>query len=83
MIKVIQNNSIFIFLIITLAALVGVLQFRNIPLAQFQTLVVLSFLYLGWAIIHHYLDRTLNLEVTIEYMLTALLAIVILYGILI
>ncbi len=83
MIKVIQQNSILIFAIITLVALVGLLQFRSLPLAQFQTLVALAFFYLGWAIIHHYLDRTLNLEVAIEYVLIALLAIVILYGILI
>ena len=52
-------------------------------LVQFQILVMLSVLYLGWALLHHNLDKSLTLEIIIEYVLTALLAMVILYGVLI
>ncbi len=79
----IKKHSVVFLCLATGAALIGVLRFQNMPLVQFQILVALSILYLGWALTHHNLDKSLTLEIIIEYVLTALLAMVILYGILI
>ena len=83
MIKSLKKHSVLVLFLITVFSLIAVFNFRSSPLIQFQILVTLSVCYLGWALLHHNLDKSLTLEVIIEYVLTALLAVVILYGILI
>lgn len=39
------------------------------------------FIYLIWALIHHKRDKSLTLEVLLEYLLTATLAIILMAGI--
>lgn len=72
------------FLIIgsSLIAIFTVIKFSMLPQLQFLIVLTLIFFYLGWALIYHLVDKSLNLEVTLEYVLTALLAVVVLYGIL-
>ncbi len=66
-----------------LVALVGILKLQSQPQAQFSVLLALVLLYLAWALIHHILDKSLTLEVSLEYILTALLALIFFYGVLI
>jgi len=40
-------------------------------------------IYLTWALIHHKRDKSLTLAIFIEYLLTALLSIILLIGVLI
>lgn len=81
--KSLKKHSVVVLVLATGAAIFGVIRFQDMPLMQFQILVILSILYLGWALLHHNLDKSLTLEIIIEYVLTALLAMVILYGILV
>lgn len=64
-------------------SLVGVLRFQNIPQLQLVILTMMVLFYLGWALAYHFLERSLTLEVIIEYILTALFALIFFYGVLI
>lgn len=81
--NVLKINSVFILLAVTFIALVGIIKFADMPKVQFQILTTSTLIYLTWALLHHGINKSLKLEVVIEYILTALLAIVILYGLLI
>lgn len=73
------------FLIIgaaAVAALILVYRFQGSPAVQYLSLSILIAFYLFWAIIFHFYDKSLKLEVMVEYILTASLALVILYGVL-
>ncbi|OGE32076.1 hypothetical protein A2631_03080 [Candidatus Daviesbacteria bacterium RIFCSPHIGHO2_01_FULL_44_29] len=58
----------------------GMWYFRKVPILQLESLILLAILYIIGALLHHHRDRTLTLEVMIEYILIALLAISILSG---
>lgn len=45
-----------------------------------QILIIGVLLYLAWALYHHKKDKSLTFEVLIEYLLTALLVVVLLMG---
>lgn len=45
-------------------------------------LTVTILIYLVWALIHHKKDKSLTFEVFIEYLLTAILSLVLLMGVL-
>ena len=73
------------FLIIfgpALLVLITVLKTTTLPGVQFLLILSLIFFYLSWALVYHFIDKSLNLEVILEYILTALLSIVVLYGVL-
>lgn len=53
---------------------------RYSPQAQFESILMFTALYLGGAILHHWLDKTLTLELLIEYFLIAALALLIIQG---
>ena len=78
-----RQYSILLLLVFTAVSVVVVLRYHNSPKVQFQIFVALAIAYLTWSLLHHSLDKSLTLEVVIEYVLTALLALVILYGLLI
>lgn len=77
-----KKNSIYFFLFLSLVAALSIFRFSHSPLIQFQILTLLAIAYLSWALLHHLWDKTLSFEVMVEYVLTALLAVIILYGIL-
>lgn len=64
-------------------SLAAILKFQNIPQLQLIILTMLALFYLGWALSYHFLERNLTLEILIEYILTALLALVFFYGVII
>ena len=72
-----------IILLAAAAALLTVLKLQTFPQMQFLVVLVLVFFYLTWAITYHLLDKSLTLEVMLEYILTALLALVVAYGVLV
>lgn len=55
---------------------------RGDPQIQLNLLIMAVFLYLSFSFIHHFLDKSLTLEVIIEYILIAWLSIVLLIGLL-
>lgn len=75
-------NSIVFIIVLALIALVGVLKLKDFPQIQFLIITLLIFFYLAWALLYHLKDRSLSLEVMLEYILTALLGLICFYGIL-
>ncbi len=69
-------------ILVLLAVLSAVLIFKlpNLIINQLSVLVVLILGYLVWALLHHLHDKSLTLEVILEYILTAALVLVILLG---
>jgi len=57
--------------------------FRFSPEKQFQVLITASVVYVATAILHHFQDKTLTMEIIIEYMLIAVLALLLLQGLII
>lgn len=78
-----QKYSPFFILLSSILAFSAVLKFQGFPNLQFVILTILSIIYLSFALIHHFLDKSLTLEIMLEYVLIVLLAMVILYGTLI
>lgn len=54
------------------------MDFRFSPL---YLIIVSVVIYLGWAVFKHYKDKSISLEIMIEYLLTALLVTIIVLGI--
>lgn len=75
--------SVPIFLITNGVALFLMIRSHNNPSLVFSIFSMLGIIYLSWAFLHHFLDKSLTLEVMIEYVLTAALALVILYSLLV
>lgn len=73
-------NLIWILILSTPIFLVALFIFRFSSSIQFQIFALAALLYLVVAIIHHFRDKTLTLEITIEYVLIAALALLILQG---
>lgn len=67
--------------ILSLGFLSFVLSIGNRRL-QFKIVVLTSFLYVVLGIIHHFFEKTLYPKIVVEYIVVALLAVVILGGLL-
>jgi len=78
-----QKHNVAFIIILAILSLWAVLKFQNIPQMQLIILTMLALFYLAWALAHHYLERNLTLEIIIEYILTALLALIFFYGVII
>lgn len=46
-----------------------------------RILVVGILIYLLWALLHHKKDKSLTLEVILEYLLTAALSLILIFGV--
>ncbi len=57
--------------------------FRFSSERQMQIFIAASIVYVLTAILHHFQDKTLTMEIIIEYMLIAVLALLLLQGLLI
>jgi hypothetical protein len=77
-----KKHSEALIIISALIAVALVYLFRFTPQRQFVVLSILVLLYLAWALVYHHKDKSLRLEIIIEYILTASLALVFFYGIL-
>lgn len=78
--KLQKLNLTWILVIFTPVFITFLFVYRFFPQTQFQILTAASFLYLSTAILHHYKDKTLTLEIAIEYVLIAALALIVLQG---
>lgn len=81
LLKIHKFNFLIIFGL-ALASFLTIIRLSGSPQIQFLIVLCLVFFYLLWAISYHLLDKSLTLEVAIEYILTALLALVVAYGVL-
>lgn len=71
-------------LILSIPVFVGLLIiFRFSSQKQMQVLIAASILYVATAILHHFQDKTLTKEIIMEYILIAVLALLLLQGLLI
>lgn len=61
--------------------LLAIYYFRDYPTLQFQTLTIAALLYVILALLHHLKAKYLTLEILIEYILIAALALIILQSI--
>ncbi len=69
-----HNYLAFSFLALFLS---GVLLFSpKSPIISLQIAIILSSGFLGWSLIHHYYDKSLSMEIMVEYVLTIALVIV-------
>ena len=70
-----------LIVILSLGVISFILSIGNKEL-QFKIVVAVSFLYVIWGMVHHFLEKTLYPKIVIEYIAVALLATVILGGLL-
>lgn len=83
MIKKIRFSYSWLILISIPVFLVAMVVFRAAPANQFRAVLGLCALYLGGAILHHWQDKSLTLELIIEYVLMAGLVLLIFQGLMI
>lgn len=76
--------SVMWILILSIPFFMGLLIiFRFSPERQMQIFISASIVYVFTAILHHFQDKTLTMEIIIEYILIAVLALLLLQGLLI
>lgn len=81
--KLLKIDLAHAFLPLSLFFLVLMFIFRNQSFIQFELVIACAICYLAVAFVHHHFDKSLTLEIAIEYILIAALALIILQGILI
>jgi hypothetical protein len=72
-----------LFLPVAIVLIGMIFIFRHQNQIQFELVVLATILYLGTALLHHHFDKSLTIEVILEYILIALFAIIVIGGILI
>lgn len=72
--KTLLNLKKHFVLIAVLSAVLAVLALFKLPFFQPIIFTILVLFYLTWALLHHFIDKSLTLEVALEYILTAALA---------
>jgi hypothetical protein len=70
--KKISNYYLILLVILNIGALMFYL-LRFDPLYQMWVMVLTSFAYILWGLIHHFLEEDLHLKVILEYILIAML----------
>lgn len=73
----------FIFALTIPVFSIALFWFRFSPQIQFIIFSVATIIYLSFALIHHFREKTLILEIVIEYILIAILALVVVQSFLI
>ena len=71
-----------IFIFITPFLITALFLTRFSPPLQFKILILAALTYLLLAVLHHLKDKTLTLELMIEYILIAALATIVMQGLL-
>ena len=74
-------NNIF-FLVLTLASIFLIFKNRNSPNLLIYIMLGVASIYLAWAAIFHKIDKSLTLPIFLEYLLTAVLVLILLMGVL-
>lgn len=68
---------------IIFSGLAAFFSFRNYPMVQLLVGIVTALSYVIWGIVHHFVDKDLNVKVIIEYLAVAIFAIIILWNLLV
>lgn len=68
----------YIFIPIAAAFLLLLFIFHDQPIMQFQLVIIFAFIYVTSALLHHYNNKSLTFEIIIEYILIAVLSLIIL-----
>ncbi len=76
-------NLMWIYIALAPVLFSMLILFRNQQVVVFSIATLAALFYVVVALLHHYQDKTLTVEVTLEYVLTAVLAIVILQSLII
>ena len=71
---------VLVFFLLSVTLITGFLQLQAPQVIKAQILIGLSLAYVIWGITYHNFTKSLTTEVVIEYILIALLGIIILYG---
>ncbi len=74
-------NRIF-FIVLTVASMLLIYQKRDSANLLIYIMLGISAIYLSWALIYHKIDKSLTLPIFIEYLLTAVLVLILLMGVL-
>lgn len=72
-------HYLFLTVILSLAVVFFSISAGNPP-SQFKVAIITSVLYFLWGIIHHKLEGDLHPKIMVEYLLIAVLAIILLRG---
>lgn len=75
-------NRVFVATLV-FVAIVWIWKLRTFPFLQVRTLIMASIIYMIWAYAYHYFDKSLTVSVYMEYLLTAVLVLVLLMGVLV
>ena len=70
------------FLVLTLASIFLIFKNRYSPNLLIYIMLGVASIYLAWAVIFHKIDKSLTLSIFIEYLLTAVLVLILLMGVL-
>lgn len=72
----------YIFLLsILIAGIISYIVFSPYPSKQFGAVVITAILYIIWGIAHHHLEGDLYPKIVVEYILIALLSVILLRGV--
>lgn len=79
--KIIQYDLLsLLFLVISLVLIGASFFFKDWAIYQYQIIFLAVAVYLISSIIHHYFDKSLTVEVGLEYVLIALLSFLVVFG---
>lgn len=76
-------SLIWVFIVSVPLFTLALFFYRFSPKMQFIVFMTAALLYLAAALLHHFKEKSLTLEVIIEYILIAALALIILQGLII
>ena len=75
-------NTIF-FIVLVIASFYLIYKSRNSNSLFLYTILGVATIYLGWAAIFHKIDKSLTLPIFLEYLLTAVLVLILLLAVLV
>ncbi|MBI3485339.1 hypothetical protein HY025_00170 [Candidatus Daviesbacteria bacterium] len=78
--KIIKKSLVYFYFVLSILLLSLVVLLQNSPHLQIDIVMLSAIIYITIAMLHHYFDKSLTLEVIIEYILMAALVIIILQG---
>ncbi|MBI2596177.1 hypothetical protein HYW46_05600 [Candidatus Daviesbacteria bacterium] len=81
--KKIKMNIFYLLLPLSIILIVASFIFRQHANIQLELAILAIFIYISFALIHHFFDKSLSLEIIIDYILISILATVILLGVVI
>lgn len=76
--KILRFNLLHLYLPVSLLLLVVSIFLGNMYRVQLEIAAIALITYVSFSLIHHFLDKSLTFETTIEYILIAALVLIIL-----